>query len=165
MDKTTKPTQTQKPEFNKALQSEERKDIPEINTFKGVPHDVSERVIHLLAEGAVIKGRIGKKPDHKKGQDGTGLLADLDKITEELTLIQLRYQLDGLRYGRFAFVSTMQDGRATLNKEKLKQELIAQLSGVVKKGTDVIEIVNQCFETATKTGDPFLVRELEILDE
>jgi len=28
----------------------------------------------------------------------------------------------------------------------------------------VLEIINACFEAATKTGDPFAVRELEVLD-
>ena len=161
--KTTK-SPAPKTEFNKEQQKTERADLPDILSLAGIPDVDAQRIAELLETGAQLKHQIGKKPDHKKGTDGVGLLDQLDAVTEELTQLQIHYSLAGMRHGRFVFVSTMRDGRETLDKKKFAQELIARFAPFVKRGTDVIAIVNEATVAATKTGDPYLVRELEILE-
>lgn len=143
-------------------QETSRKDLPDVGVLE-IPDQVKSRVEHLLERGGEIKLLVGKK--HDKGKDnGSGLAEELDRIATELLEIQFQYGLEGLRSGRFVFVSRMQDGRETFDKKLLCEELLARFGGVCKRGVDVLEIINQCFEAATKTGDPFPVRELEILD-
>lgn len=151
--------------------SVDRKAIPDITSLinsefpKNPAFETEvEHICGLLANGATLKRQIGDKPDHKKGKAGSGLLRELDAITEELAQIQYKHEFPGIRNGRYVFVARYQEGRETLQKDQLKQQLLAQLGPVVKKGTDILVIVNACFEAATKTGDAFMVRELEILD-
>lgn len=141
-----------------------RKDAPEVSEIIS-DEDLAGHVQQLLITGAEIKTQIGTKPDYKKNKPGSGLLMELDEITAELMQVQVNYGGRVLRSGNVVFVSRMQSGRASLQQDKLRQLLVAELVGVVKKGVDVVAIVNQCFDDATKTGDPFPVRELAIIGE
>ena len=141
-----------------------KRDTPEIGTLiEDV--EISGHISSLLTTGGEIKTQIGRRADYKKGVEGIGLLGELDNITAELMQLQVRYKIPVLRYGDVAFVSRMQDGRESLDKNKLRQELVVEFAAKCKKGVDVIALVNVCFERATKQGDPFAVREITILGD
>lgn len=113
------------------------------------------RAVILLEKAAAIKGRIGVKPDEKKGSSGSGLLRELSECLYELGCIQLAGDLDGIRHNKIKFTMRQQDGRSSLDVVKLGQEL-------VMRGVDV-KVVKECMEAATKVGEPYFVRELEEL--
>lgn len=125
--------------------------------------DILDRVSYLLDHGVELKTTIGVKPEPKKNKPGSGLMADLDVVMEELSQIQYRYNMQGLKHRNLMFTVNQVDGRKTLDQPRLAQELLARFAGVVKRGVDPLAIITECFEAATKTGDSYFVREIEVL--
>jgi hypothetical protein len=130
----------------------ERKDLPDV-LETGMPN--AQRAVMLLEEGYSIKTEVGVKADEKKGKAGTGLLGRLSEVQSELEQIQFEGEVDGLRHGSIVFASGMRSGRKTLNTSKLMVALIER--GVA------MEVWNEAVAVATKTGDDYAVRELEVL--
>lgn len=145
-----------------------KKDLPDITE---VDMDVTKtqattaKIIDLMERGIDIKQTVGKAPDHKKGEEGSGLLLEYDQITERLLQIQNSTKQPGLRYGQIVFTSRMQDGRESLNTEKLKTRLLEKFVTVIppELNVDILGLINQCFSDSTTQGDSYWVRELGIL--
>lgn len=142
----------------------ERKALPNVSTVINVSPADRDAIEMLLSRGATLKQEIGKASDPKKNKAGEGQLGELDDIREKLAQFQFHYQLEGLRFGNYVFVASYSDGRASFDKDTAKTELVAQFSRLCKEDVDVIAVINECFAAATSTGQPFLTREIEILD-
>lgn len=125
---------------------ESRKTLPEVLELELEDRD---RVVLLLEEAIELKKELDSKNPNSKA-------ARLDDIKTELATIQMASGLDGLRHNRFVFVARYQDGRTSVDQKLLMQELL-------KRGVKA-EVIKEAQEGATKQGNAFWVRELEILE-
>ena len=132
--------------FSKKEQAEGRKSLPEVLEIALEDRD---KVVLLLEEAVALKKELDvKEPDSKA--------ARLDDIKNELTMIQQTNDLPGLRHGRFVFVARYQDGRVSVDQKLLMQELL-------KRGVKA-EVIKAAQEAATKQGNNFWVREIDVLE-
>ena len=113
--------------------------------------DWTKRAIHLLEVGHQLKSQLGEKSDEKKGTEGSGLLGKLSQIEEELRLIQVEQNLEGLRHNNLVFRTVVRDGRETTPLKQLRIEL-------AERGVK-LDVLNAAWEAATKRGDPYWVKE------
>lgn len=82
--------------------------------------DEQQRTIALLERGHEIKKLLGSERDKKtgkpaKGDKEYGLLAELADIKEELSMVQVSNDLQGLRHGRIGSSSLQMPGKEYLS--------------------------------------------------
>lgn len=129
--------------------------LPQIMEQGSVEADARSRATELLEHGTRLKSQIGEKPEPDKNKEGSGLLKELQDVKDELTMIQTTYGLEGVRHNNLVFIARLQDGRASTPMKEVVKELLARNVS--------IETINAAIIAATKTGDSFWVRDLEVL--
>lgn len=118
----------------------------------GVDGPIDSKELGLaLEEALALKIQIGVEPDEKKNIEGSGLLKKMHDMKETMAIIAATNGLEGLRHGQVAFTNRLQDGRSSLDTEKFCQELLA--AGVK------VDVITAAMKAATKTGEPFWVRQ------
>lgn len=122
--------------------------LPELVELEG---EWTKRALHLLEMGAALKAQIGEKSDERNGKEGYGLLGKLSEIEEELRLVQVEHDLQGLKHNKLQFTARIRDGRETFQKQIFMQEL-------AEAGVE-LRIIKAAMAAATKKGESFWVRE------
>lgn len=113
-----------------------------------------DEAVLLLERAADLKAKIGTDPDEKKNKPGSGLLAEYADVKVKLQSLMVEMGLEGLRHNKISYTARWQDGKETMSTEKFVQALLE-----ANVGADVIQ---GALAAATKRGEGFFVRTLEI---
>lgn len=119
----------------------------------GVTRSMLEDITIDLERGAELKAHIGRS--ETKTKQASGLVGDLDAIKERLREFLAEHGLEGVRYGEIEFGVRYQDGKSSLDTQKLRDLLLT-------KGGVELSVLNEIFEEATKKGDAFPVVTLRV---
>lgn len=133
---------------------ESKKKLPDVVEQK---FDGWGDAVVLLEKLNSLKAQVGRKPDNKKGKEGTGLLAEIEDVATQLSAIMAVEGLNGLRHNNLVFSDTWIEGRESVDLKALKIEL-------VQAGVD-LTLVNECIQKCTKTGEGYVRRMLTDLDK
>jgi hypothetical protein len=125
---------------------------PQIMGMELDPHE-KDRLTGLMEKAAQIKKHLGRKETKTKPR--MGLLGDLEECMDALIEFQVDQGLPGMSYGEIELVSRVQEGRKTLDGTRLR-ELLLSKCGIP------LDILDEIFKLATKTGEPFTVSELKV---
>lgn len=130
-------------EFDKDQQKESRKALPEV-----LETDLEDagHVVLLIEEAAALKKELDPKIEGSKA-------ARYEEIKTELTMIQTSAGVEGLRHNDVVFVARLNNGRTTVDNKRFVQ-------GLLERGVKA-QVIEAATEAATKTGDPFWVKQIE----
>lgn len=101
------------------------KDVLDIPVFQE-NRDERDRTIELIDRAHQIKKLLGAERDKKsgkpvKGDENYGLLAEMADIKDELIMIQVSNDLQGLRHGRIGIQAQQMNGREYLDVTALME--------------------------------------------
>ena len=109
----------------------------------------------LIEEGAWLKARLDKNIGDADYDPKVHIARRYEEVRMELTAIQVAANQDALRHNGVVFKARLQEGRETTDAKKFHQELLQH--GVKA------DVIADALEAAKKRGDPFWVKEFEIL--
>ncbi len=117
-----------------------------------------EKVAGLLEEALELKSRLDEKVPDEMYDPKFHVQRRYDEVRAELAEIQAAEGMeDGLRYNNILFTTTLAQGRRTLNKELLVQNLLAE--GM--KAEKVMRVV----EGSMKEGSETWRKTIKLLDD
>lgn len=124
--------------------------------------DVQEQVVGLMGEAYHLKQVLNEKVKDSEYDPNVHLARRYKEVKVELAEViadgrvpvLAQDKSNAIVLGGFKFVSRLQDGRKSLDQQKLIQQLIAE-------GLSV-EVVMGCIDRATKVGEPFWVNEIDV---
>ncbi len=88
-------------------------------------------------------------------QEIEGLTDEFNKRKDQLAVLQMEHELDGIRHNKLVFVNRWQEGRESLDTQKFFQELVSH--GVRA------EVVQDAMKASMKKSEPYYVKELKLL--
>ena len=136
---------------NKAIEQEQAQVI-----------NIQDQVVGLMGEAYHLKQVLNDKVKDSEYDPNVHLARRYKEVKVELAEVIadgkveviLGEKSSAIVLGGFKFVSRLQDGRKSLDQQKLIQQLIAE-------GLSV-EVVMGCIERSTKVGEPFWVNEIDV---
>jgi hypothetical protein len=117
----------------------------------------AHRIVMLLEEAAKLKDVLDDKVPDDQYDPNYHLARRYKDIKEELAELQADCGMEGLRHNRFVFVARLQDGRKTVDMERLGLAL-------AERGVH-IDVVMDAIKAATKYGESYWVKEVKVLEE
>jgi hypothetical protein len=116
----------------------ERKNLPDVLDCLEDSKDDMQRAIRCLERAHQIKLILGSERDKRTGKPeygdkNYGLLAELEDLKDELKMIQVANDLEGLRHGRLGSASIEMDGRQYLDPKLLMEAGVT--AAQIVKGT------------------------------
>ena len=136
---------------NKAIEQEQAQVI-----------NIQDQVVGLMGEAYHLKQVLNDKVKDSEYDPNVHLARRYKEVKVELAEVIADGKVEvipgekssAIVLGGFKFVSRLQDGRKSLDQQKLIQQLIAE-------GLSV-EVVMGCIERSTKVGEPFWVNEIDV---
>lgn len=120
-------------------------------------HKPDDTIGPLMIEAWQIKQQLNKAIPDEQYDPAQHIARRYEELKVLLGEAQAEQDAGELRYGQLKFRARLQAGRASLNRGELSNQLLAY-------GLDAQQI-QDVFAASTTEGDPFWVREIEMVKE